>query len=1781
MNMAALVLTALEELETAQINLGLYSTDVGIDALYNAAVRKEASLTQTEVEARLRTLIADGEVIEWRAGAFRSRIAETVRILRLLRQRFWTQRVLADAPLLVDDVRVEFRSRRRPNWAAAQLAEVIPNEVPAATAQAFQAAVGFPTISRFQAEALQQIFACAQRLNPDKESFIVAGDTGAGKTEAFLFPILLDIASEPPDQQRQAGVRAVLVYPRIRLARNQLARLLRYTTQFEASGGPRLTIGIQNGDVPSGAGAICARWTRRQDESRNWHQVPLLESCIQGGCGVGRYWVAADDPAIDTSCPRLICDACGHTIETLHITQAALAVSAPHLLVITDVSLSQWLTREKYSHLWGLWQGETVTVPPRFLVLDEVHLYERLKGAHIARLIKRFQARVQLVTSQNLRPGSLRARPIVIGVSATLHDERRFLAKLLDIKPEDDQDYARLKVIKPAEADLDLTGGRERYIFIYPRTVSPTPRNPEYRVTDQTAAIQIVMAAMHNLKTDEEWRGLAFFDSINDLRQFQYNYAGDGGTTRPIGRSTGPQEMPPANDAELWRIRTDQRRNGAPRPRCGGTCEDRARDASLYECPHFRAGDCWIFARQSGWDQPLRVASSVYAGSAAQLDGKDLIPTSPSLEVGYDDEDIHLVYQHKAPPNAASFIQRRGRAGRNPQDSPVIITLLWPHRRDDPFYFFRPQALYDPAFDDAPLNASNFNVQRTHTLLAFFDLLACLRRQNVNDLRDDHRILDFTQAGGSDLASELIQSWTRLPDPKRPGQQRFLIKHLETKKRSIWISGKPVERGWVRDIDGTLHLRGWLAMEHDLALRILAPVWDQFRRSDLFMSYLNLSEIASLSFQQHRSYPFLSPLGSMPSMVRQFGDKMWHSSHDQAERSNWVKTYRHIDWMLQGNEAATTLTIHYPLPPNIPASEDELEDRTVDVTFAVTELLPGNVSYRLREPSTIHWTPIPPDGTSTFCYPEHNVLDDEGMIVGGEAIGEYLPVESDITSRPESIFGVPRYLDDRFPGLPFMTLRRLRAETFGAPNQQFSPNWVFVPNDAEPNQGFAIDTSQPGVTSPPGAFAISRRSSARASSVIIPYVMGHRPAQRQLLPPLNTLFTAIDGFLEVGSGLLGYTRVFYEMQIDVKGERANQNVSLNRLFYPPIPQRDDAGRPKAILVGYPIETQGIRFEISPDLLTQAVAAIVDDEGLRLHLRRSYALYRMASHATEWGIFMRQLLEDVGVVVDYWLHEVVPSSVGTPRLLSAAADLQPMLTYYQARRIVRHVQVGHLRETLLSAEGFFEQLNHALELAFKDSPEFQTFVESVVLHSLAAQLKNLIARLGGVGSGDLVAYADMPLLDQVDRSIYPRILIMDTVEGGSGGIAQAFERLDLTDNEGSLWWTLQTELGSCPIASGEALIRAVLTRASVDQIHTVRTERSEDALQRLLDTLDLPDPAEEALRALGRTIFSEIDIATEGQGSEVVPILIMHELFSLQQEMGTQMPGGLSRVAIVRIAAQNADQARRPHIAALRTALQRSGVAANDLDHELALQLLAIYMSVCDDGCPVCLSADSDIEHYHLAPLLNSRQTLHKLREILFSRAPTGDCLAALADSLRMEEVVQVEANPGSLGDRLDPSLGLAIVPHVDQDGQIRSAAAVVVDREKATDFLSASDGWERRWGADQHKPFVTPGGVRVRSRGEYIIATTLESRDIAFEYEARLAYRDDDGRTKYIHPDFHLYEHNLYVEYWGRDDPNYIESRRFKERVYTRRGIEIIAIEDNDLPENRYMDTILARMTRV
>ena len=94
------------------------------------------------------------------------------------------------------------------------------------------------------------------------------------------------------------------------------------------------------------------------------------------------------------------------------------------------------------------------------------------------------------------------------------------------------------------------------------------------------------------------------------------------------------------------------------------------------------------------------------------------------MEVGYDDPDMALVYQHYAPNNLASFIQRKGRGGRGLDDRPVTGVTLSPYSPQDSWYFRRPQRMLDSAHFEVPLNADNYFVRRGQLLATLLDALA-------------------------------------------------------------------------------------------------------------------------------------------------------------------------------------------------------------------------------------------------------------------------------------------------------------------------------------------------------------------------------------------------------------------------------------------------------------------------------------------------------------------------------------------------------------------------------------------------------------------------------------------------------------------------------------------------------------------------------------------------------------------------------------------------------------------------------------------------------------------------------------------------------------------------------------------------------------------------------------------------------------------------------------------------------------------------------------------------
>jgi hypothetical protein len=112
----------------------------------------------------------------------------------------------------------------------------------------------------------------------------------------------------------------------------------------------------------------------------------------------------------------------------------------------------------------------------------------------------------------------------------------------------------------------------------------------------------------------------------------------------------------------------------------------------------------------------------------------DLIFSTSSLEVGYDDPDMALVYQHYAPINLASFVQRKGRGGRGTDDRPLTGITLSAYSPRDSWYFRRPELMLDPAGFEIPLNMNNYFVRRGQAIAALLDGLARWKTQNQDRL---------------------------------------------------------------------------------------------------------------------------------------------------------------------------------------------------------------------------------------------------------------------------------------------------------------------------------------------------------------------------------------------------------------------------------------------------------------------------------------------------------------------------------------------------------------------------------------------------------------------------------------------------------------------------------------------------------------------------------------------------------------------------------------------------------------------------------------------------------------------------------------------------------------------------------------------------------------------------------------------------------------------------------------------------------------------------------------
>lgn len=617
---------------------------------------------------------------------FRSRMAETVRLLFRLRQLFprrhdgpdrWIQ-----APTLVSDFRFLWRRRsypRRDLDVSAALAAVDDAWDDRAAQGALQSLLHGRgaefRLAAFQVRAATRI---AASLSSRRQSgTLVSAGTGSGKTLSFYLPAIARIASHVL-RDPAPWVKALALYPRNELLRDQFAEIYAESRRLDnllaTSGRRPIRIGCLFGGTPENAGRLDNRdlpdgWRRTE------HGVICgYMRCPQPDCSGDLVWRDEDRKQRPVR-ERLFCHTCGTAVEgdTVALTRDAMRRSPPDIVFSTTEMLNQRMADDGLRHLFGL--APQATRPVEMMLLDEVHYYTGTSGAQVAFLLRRWQH-------------LLRTPVTFVGLSATVREGAAFFARLTGVAEQ------RVAEVAPLPAEL-VEEGAEHLIALRGDPVS--------RTSLLSTTIQAAMLIARSL--DHERNGIsaglyglrtfAFTDNLDVINRLYFSLLDAEGRN-----NRGDPDLVRHPQGPLALLR---------RP-----IESRGRD---------RYGQNWRMPLAVGHrlDERKRVGrtSSQDPGVASNA---DVIVATASLEVGFNDPTVGAVIQHKAPRSPAQFLQRKGRAGRRRGMRPWMAIILSDYGRDRLAYQAY-ERLFDPVLRPQSLPISSRHIRRIQAVYALIDYL--------------------------------------------------------------------------------------------------------------------------------------------------------------------------------------------------------------------------------------------------------------------------------------------------------------------------------------------------------------------------------------------------------------------------------------------------------------------------------------------------------------------------------------------------------------------------------------------------------------------------------------------------------------------------------------------------------------------------------------------------------------------------------------------------------------------------------------------------------------------------------------------------------------------------------------------------------------------------------------------------------------------------------------------------------------------------------------------------
>ncbi len=652
-------------LDGLSTRIGKFSNDVG----------------KIEVEDVIQNLENRKLIFNNGKGLFRSRFAETVRLMYLLRQRFSDDDCQTGARL-VGDMKILLRHRRFPAWNID--VDTLLRSIPALTVlqkNVIHLLVQNDRLARFQADAIKQQLAS---LNQNADSAIVIGaGTGSGKTRAFYIPALAHVSQ---NKLVKDFVQAIALYPRVELLKDQLREIYKESRKLDNlltdAGIQPIRIGVYYNSVLRSVGDVDypdrmrERGWRRTRESNGWicpymlcpncghdvlawHDIEIEQEKLnnaQGSYGVHEILECVD-------CKTIIRG------DVMPLTRKHLLLKPPDILFTTTETLNRRLGDASEHHLFGV----GVQHPPRLLLMDEIHLNEGFHGAQVSYLLRRWRH------ARGIRTGLC-----IVGLSATLSQADTFFSRLTGI--------SNVSYISPLETDL-TNEGLEYNIVLKGDPVAGT--------TLLSTAVRVIMLLGRTLDPMDvasvsrgAWgqRIFAFSDKLDAINRWYHILKEVENPRQPYAQwhSLDRKKISP----DVWRTRNVMGQNWW----MISEIDKRALNTGLL----------------------LDLTSSQYRGVDPNA---NVVVASSTLEVGYNDPKVGAVVQHKSPYGQASFLQRKGRAGRPHSMRPWMVVVTSNYGRDR-WAFQHAESLFDPILSPMDLPLENYYVRKIQAVYALIDWLS-------------------------------------------------------------------------------------------------------------------------------------------------------------------------------------------------------------------------------------------------------------------------------------------------------------------------------------------------------------------------------------------------------------------------------------------------------------------------------------------------------------------------------------------------------------------------------------------------------------------------------------------------------------------------------------------------------------------------------------------------------------------------------------------------------------------------------------------------------------------------------------------------------------------------------------------------------------------------------------------------------------------------------------------------------------------------------------------------